>query len=236
MITLFTFGPAFGLPDLSPFVTKAHLLLRLANLPYETNRRGYRKSPQGKLPYIADDSEIIADSTFIRRHIEHKYRFDFDDGLSGERKALMWALEKMCENHLYWAALYERWMKQENFEMIASRMFKSVPGVARPLVKALVQRKMRKDLHCHGMGRHSEAEIIALAERDVDACAVLLGDDPWFGGERPCGGDATLAAFAIAGLAPFKTEISRFIRGHANLVAYAERATATYFPELSKRT
>ena len=36
MITLYGFGPAMGLPEISPFVTKAHILLRLAGLPYET--------------------------------------------------------------------------------------------------------------------------------------------------------------------------------------------------------
>ena len=34
MITLYTFGPYFGLPDASPFVTKAMLLLKFAGLPY----------------------------------------------------------------------------------------------------------------------------------------------------------------------------------------------------------
>ncbi len=235
MITLFTFGPAFGLPDPSPFVTKAHLLLRLAGLSYETNRKGYSKSPKGKLPFIADQGEIIGDSTFIRLHIERKYGFDFDAGLSEQRKAVVWALEKMCENHLYWAAVYERWMKPENFETITSRMLGSMPGPMRPVVKALVRRKIRKDLHCHGMGRHSEAEIVALAKRDIDATAAILGDSPWFGGDRPCGGDATLGAFAIAGSTPaFKTEIAGLIGGHANLMAYRERVMAAYFPELAR--
>ncbi len=34
MITLYTFGPHFGLPDESPFVTKTMLLLKFAGLPY----------------------------------------------------------------------------------------------------------------------------------------------------------------------------------------------------------
>jgi len=33
MITLYSFGPAFGLPDPSPFVTKAATLLKMAGLP-----------------------------------------------------------------------------------------------------------------------------------------------------------------------------------------------------------
>jgi hypothetical protein len=40
MITLYTFGPHFGLPDGSPFVTKTMLLLKFAGLPYQETRQG----------------------------------------------------------------------------------------------------------------------------------------------------------------------------------------------------
>lgn len=235
MITLFTFGPAFELPDLSPFVIKAHLLLKLADLPYEANRKGFAKSPKGKLPYLTDDGEIIADSTFIRLHIERKYSFDFNRNLSAERKAALWALEKMIENHLYWAAVYERWMKDENFDKVGARMFKSVPAPLRPVVKALVRRKIRRDLHSQGMGRHSAREIALLAKCDIDATAAILGDSLWLGGNEPCGGDAALGAFVITGSCPhFNTEIGRLIAQHPNLVAYGERVLARYFPEIAK--
>jgi hypothetical protein len=72
MITLFTFGPYFGLPDGSPFVTKAMLLSRIAGLDYRADRTGYHRAPKGELPDIGDDGATIADSTFIRRHIERK--------------------------------------------------------------------------------------------------------------------------------------------------------------------
>src|SRR5690242_7504970 len=64
MITLYIFGPAFGLPDASPFVTKAELLLKFAKIPYCTKTGGLRKAPRGKLPYIRDGETVIADSTF----------------------------------------------------------------------------------------------------------------------------------------------------------------------------
>ncbi len=35
-------------------------------------------SPKGQLPYIVDEAETIADSTFIRAHIERRYGFDFE--------------------------------------------------------------------------------------------------------------------------------------------------------------
>ena len=93
MITLYSFGPAFGLPDPSPFVMKAEVLLKMAGLSYRADTKGLRGAPKGKLPYIEDDGERIADSTFIRWHIEKKYGFDFDRGLSAEAlSALLWTL------------------------------------------------------------------------------------------------------------------------------------------------
>src|SRR4029079_15117709 len=101
MITLESFGPAFGLPEPSPFVTKVEILLKMAGLPYAVDTNGFNKAPKGKLPYITDNSETIADSTFIRWHIETKYNIDFDRGLSAEQRATAWAFEKMLEEHLY---------------------------------------------------------------------------------------------------------------------------------------
>jgi glutathione S-transferase len=60
MITLYTFGPFFGLPDGSPFVTKTMLLLKFAGLDYRDDRGGYRKAPKGKLPFIDDDGAALA--------------------------------------------------------------------------------------------------------------------------------------------------------------------------------
>jgi hypothetical protein len=57
MITLYMFGPYFGLPDASPFVMKAEVLLKMAGLSYAIDTGGFNKAPKGKLPYIADDGE-----------------------------------------------------------------------------------------------------------------------------------------------------------------------------------
>ena len=141
MITLYTFGPFFGLPDGSPFVTKAMLLLKIAGLPFDENRDGYGMAPKGKLPYIDDDGERIADSTFIRLHIEKKYGFDFDAGLTAEQKAIAWALEKLCEDHLYWLIIVDRWLIEGNFVKGPAHFFNSLPAPLRPLIRAMVRRR-----------------------------------------------------------------------------------------------
>src|SRR5215471_15398166 len=127
MITLYNFGPAFGLPDPSPFVTKAEILLKMAGLPYRTDITGFRKAPKGKLPYIDDDGEKIADSTFIRFHIEKKYRFDFDRSLDAEQRAIAWAFEKLAEDHIYWAIVEARWCDRANFNQGPRKFFDAVP-------------------------------------------------------------------------------------------------------------
>jgi glutathione S-transferase len=237
MITLYTFGPRFGLPDPSPFVTKAEVLLKMSGQPYRTETGGFGKAPKGQLPYIDDGGAIVADSTFIRMHLERKYRIDFDEGLSPAERGVAWALEKMCEDHLYWAVLHARWMDDANFDAGPRRFFDAVPAFVRPLIVAMVRRQVRRNLWAHGLGRHSAEEIALLAARDIISIAGFLGDKPYLLGARPCGADASVFAF-VAGCLPksFKTPIRSAAELQPNLVAYRDRMMDRYFPELGRAT
>ncbi len=234
MITLYTFGPAFGLPDPSPFVVKAEMLLKLANVPYQTNRRGgMKKAPKGKLPFIEDDGQLIADSTFIRWHLEQKYRLDLDQHLSEAEKGVAWAVEKMLEDNFYWAVVDARWLVDANFEAGPSMFFKIVPWPARPLAQKVIRRKVAKSLHEHGMGRHSRAEIETIGGKDLEAVSRILGDKPYLMGDEPCGADATVFAFVGGILCKvFDTPLRTKAEQLPNLVAYAARMQGRFFPAL----
>ena len=99
MITLYTFGPAFGVPDPSPYCMKALMLLKMAGLEFRTQPANLRKAPKGKAPYMDDNGTRIADSTFIRFHLESTYGIDFDAGLSDKEHATAGACEKLVEDH-----------------------------------------------------------------------------------------------------------------------------------------
>ena len=129
MITLYTFGPFFGLPDASPFVMKGEMLLKLAKLEYQTSTKGFLRAPKGKLPYIDDNGTIVADSTLIRLHLEQKHGIDFDRALSARERGIAWAAEKMLEDHLYWVLVYWRWMKDENFAKGPRKLLQARAGV-----------------------------------------------------------------------------------------------------------
>jgi glutathione S-transferase len=235
MITLYTFGPAFGLPDPSPFVTKAEVLLKMAGLAYRIDNTGFRRAPKGKLPYIDDEGERIADSTFIRWHLENKYHIDFEKGLSAEQRAIGWAFEKMAEDNLYWALVDARWFDDTNFTKGPREFFRKIPAPVRPLVIAFIRRQLKGTLYGQGMGRHNRAEIVALGTRSIVAIAEFLGTKPFFMGSEPTGVDATIFAFVAGTLCPhFDTPLRTAAECHNNLRRYIGRMTARFYPDLGQ--
>jgi glutathione S-transferase len=234
MITLHIFGrmPNVPLPDPSSFCMKAEVLLKMAGVPFRVDVSGFGKAPKGKLPYIVFRDRKIADSTFIRWHLEQEHLVDFDKGLSDRDKAVAWAFEKMCENHLYQAIGHDRWLIDANFNAGPKNFFDAVPALLRPLILIKVRSDVRKALRGHGMGRHSQDEITQLATRDIGALAVQLGDKPYFMGAEPTGVDATVFGFVASVLCPvFVSPQRSAAEGHANLVAYHQRMMDKYYPD-----
>ncbi|WP_347232094.1 glutathione S-transferase family protein [Janthinobacterium sp. 17J80-10] len=214
---------------MSPFVSKTEMLLKIAALPYDTNLRGFAKAPKGKLPYIEDDGTVIADSTFIRWHIEKKYGIDFDAGLTEQERGIAWCAEKLLEDNLYWILLEWRWLNAVNFGRTADLLFKKIPWPARPAIEAVVQHKMRKALHAQGTGRHNPDEKLVLAKKSLESLSALLGNKPYLMGAKPCGADATLFAFMAGVFCPqFDTPLSRDAAHYANLAHYVERMRREY--------
>lgn len=233
MITLHVFGRAFGLPDPSPFVVKAEVLLKLSGLPFERKESDVRRAPKGKLPVIDDDGTIVADSTFIRWHLESRHGIDFDRGFTAEQKAIGWAAEKMCENELYWASVDNRWMNTSNFDKGPRQFFDKAPAPLRPLIITMIGRQVRRTLWGQGIGRHSKSDIARLAVADIDALAGILGDKPYLCGAEPCGADATVFAFVQSALCPlFDGPILDAARRHANLMAYRDRGLQRWYSDL----
>lgn len=228
MIILSAYGPLFGTPDPSPFVLKTMVQLQMAGLPYQTARFRPPEGPKGKLPFIDDDGERIGDSTFIRDHLQRKYGVDLDAGLSPRQRALAWMVERVVEDHLYWATVFFRWAVRENFDKGPATFFAGAPDE----VREAGREGMARTLHGQGFGRHAPEEVADLAARSVAALAELLGEGPYLFGETMCGADATLFTGLTAALAPhFDTPLRRAIESHPNLIAYCERMKARFFPE-----
>jgi len=223
--------PMFGLADPSPFCMKAMALLKMSGIEHECVPGDPRQAPKGKIPWASDDGEIIADSTFIRLHLEREHGIDFFPGVSVHDRAIGWAFEKMCEEHLYFCILFDRWMIDANFDKGPRRFFDQIPALMRPMVLAMVRRDIRHTLKGQGIGRHGHEEIVELARHDFDALANFLGEKTYFLGDRLTGTDAVVHSFlAGADAAFFDGPIRQAVRAHDNLIAYIDRVNAIWWP------
>lgn len=234
MIIVYGFGPGFGLPEISPFVTKTEVQLKMAGLTYRKEKARPTASPKGQLPFIDDDAEMIADSTFIRAHFEGKYGFDFDAPLNLQMRAQAWAFERMIEHHLYWAMIGARWVEPENFAKGPSHFFDAAPEHLREKLREDAQFRVAENYLLSGLGRHAPDEDVDLAARSLFALSVQLGDKPYLMGEEPCGTDAT-AFGALAGIltpffaSPLRERAEQFV----NLTAYVDRMMLQYYSDFA---
>ncbi|MBD8879434.1 glutathione S-transferase family protein [Rhodanobacter sp. 7MK24] len=230
-ITLYGCAPAFGLPDPSPFVTKTEVQLQMAGLPYRKVFAIPPEAPKGKLPYIDDAGEIVCDSSFIRAHLERKYALDLDAGLDARQRAEAWAVERLLEDHLYWAMVWFRWVDAENFAKGPAHFVDRAPEEMRQQLRDNLQAAKQNELHAHGLGRHSREQIAELGTRSIDALAVLLGEHDYLFGDRPHAVDAIGFAVLAAILTPFfDTPLRAAAERHPNLVAYVARMMRFYYP------
>lgn len=232
MITLHQFPPALGLPNASPFCLKLELYLRMAGLPYRNHYTlELHRAPKGKLPWIDDDGTVVADTGLIIDYLKHKYGDPLDGALTPLQQARALAIARLCEEHLYWTVLHDRWLTAEGWAMTRPAFFGALPWPLRMVVPWVARRGIRAELHGHGMGRHTPAQIHALGIADVDALAELLGDQPYFLGPQPTSIDAVLAAFlANLLMVPLETPIKAAAAAHSNLVEYCRRMARQYFP------
>lgn len=234
MIILYGAQAGFGLPQVSPYVTKTEVQLKMAGLAYEARDAVPEESPKGQIPFIDDRGERIADSGFIRLHLEAAYGLDFDEGLDPARRAQAWAVERMCENHLGWAIGYFRWLTPENFERGPAHFFDDAPCEMREALRAEVLGEVRAAMRAQGIARHTDGEIVELGMKSLSALSAILGDKPFLMGSRPCGADATVFAMLAALYTPhFPCELQRRAQGFGNLVAYTDRLMALFYPQFA---
>jgi glutathione S-transferase len=232
MITLYHFGPNFGLPDPSPFCLKVDLYLRATGVEFQTlsGFQHMRRAPKGKLPFIDDDGTVVPDSAFIIAYLKRKYGDPLDGGLGTEQKAVAHAFTKMLDENFYWCVVYSRWIDPEGWPHSRQAFFGRMPFPLRAIIPVIAQRNVRRSLHRQGLGRHAPQEILEIARRDLNALSDYLGGREFFLGEHLTTLDVVAYAFLAEILVPeFDTDLRRLASGYANLVRFVERIRTNYY-------
>lgn len=239
MITLYGFGPGFGQPDLSPFVMKAMIFLKMAGVPFEvkTGMGGIRNAPRGKLPYIDDNGTLISDSRFILKHLEEKYGADFSGGYDDATLALGLMTERMLEESSYFISVERRWIRPDGWAVMEKTAFNKIPAPLRGVIAPMIRRGVGKSLKGQGTSRMTNAENDALSAENTRALSLFLADKPYLLGDHPSRSDATVAAFLISGSCDaFPGAIRDAIVNEPNLVAYRDRLREQYFANGSSKS
>lgn len=232
MITLFAKGAGFGLPEISPYVTKTEVQLMMAGLSYRKTIGSQEAAPKGQLPWIEDAAQAIGDSTFIRVHIERKYDVDLDIGLSGKERAQAWAIERMIENQLGWVSTYFRFLDPANFEKGPAHWFDGAPAHLREELRQGLKAGVAASTHAVGVGRHLREEVAWLGGLSLRALDELLEDKAYLMRDtHPVGVDATAFAMLAAILTPvFDSPLRCEAESYPRLVAFVGRMMARYYP------
>lgn len=237
VIKLHKFGPAFGLPDASPFVVKVETYLRMSGQKYEVVTSDVRKAPRGQLPFVDIDGTVIPDSTAIIEFLEAKRDPKMDARLSADERANGLAFKSMLEEYLYFGVLQMRWAEDDGWEVFQPNLRKmltagGVPSFLVGLLTSRIRKQVAGRARTQGMGRKPRAEIVKVCCEMIDALAVRIGDRPYLFGDAPTTYDATAYAFAAGALCPaFANEIQRSAAANKTLVTYADRIREKYWQE-----
>lgn len=236
-ITLYQFKRMFGLPNPSPFCMKLETYLRMAGLEHSVvTPKGLGKSPTGKAPYVDIDGTVMSDSGLIINHLERTHGHPVDGKLTLAQRAESLAMQRMMEEHLYWVAVYMRWVDPDT--RAAWRPYLQellgLPGFVTPFVARAAAKGIMKGLRSQGIGRHPPEIIWQLGIADIQALAHWLGTRAWGFGDTPTTFDACLAAFVGNIIrTPWNNPLTAATLKHGSLVAHSARMMDRYFPEMA---
>jgi glutathione S-transferase len=231
-ITVYSFGPAWGIPvpTCSPFGLKLLTWLKMYELPHAmkvANDPG--KGPKKKCPWVEVDGAVLGDSELIIETLKARAGRDLDAGLTAEQRAVALAVRRLLDEHFHQVWEHEVFVDEAGWQ-IGKQWFDALPPGLRVLVRNLVRGSLRKQLHARGVGRHSGPEIVRMGVADLDAVDALLGDKPYFFGDEPTDIDATVFAFLALTYYPrMPSPLWARLRALPRLTAYCDRMLARYF-------
>lgn len=231
MIELHTMVPAWGLPTFTPFGLKLIAYMQMAGIQYEiVVEHDPTRGPTNKFPWIVDEGRILGDSSAIVEHFVATRGDRVDEWLTMEQRSIARAIRRMVEEGLCFVLLHLRWVDDVTFRTATDVALREMPNAIRCVARRLIRRRVLRDLWGQGILRLSRGDVMNIGKADLSALDVLLGDQPFLFGNRPCSTDAAVAAcLAVLVFPPLENELKDYARSLPRLTKYAHRMADLYF-------
>jgi len=232
VIYLVQFPVSPNIRTISPFSLKVETYLRLKKIRYEPIY-SFKFGRKGQVPYIELNGEQIPDSNHIIQELERRGIAAADD-ITTEQTAINHVVKVTVENHTALTSFYWRYgfNMEELYEKLCIPywptgkfglfMFKQF----QPLFSK-IQAATLSSL------RHPMNEIVDFATEDLKTFSVLLGDKPFFNGDKPSTIDCTMFGHLVQlVLLPMEIPHKKFIVEECpNLVEFVERMKSEFWPD-----
>ncbi len=180
MVTLHQYRPYFGVLNMSAPCMKVECFLRMSKIPHKIVSVGNpSSSPSGRLPFIVIDGKHYTDSSRIIDLLTEKFSVDIDAHLSAKERAIGLSLQRLLDDHLYWIALYNRWVDDDYWPIVRDEIFGFLSPFKKWMVSTLVRRDIVKRSKGQGLGLQGKENIYALGIKDIEALSLLLGDNTY---------------------------------------------------------
>lgn len=202
-----------------------------------------KKSAKGQIPFIELNGQQYADSGKIMQFLIKENNLQIDANLDSKQMADARAYTILLEESLFRAILYMRMQDLSWVFSVEKGLLGNYSGIKKCMAgnfgPKMFKKNLQKSLQVQGMGRNSLKEVVEIMKRDLMALNTLLGDKPFFFGNKPTSFDAT----AFGQLAQiFYTpqpvdDVVKFAETNTpNLKNFVERIKSQYWPEWDEIT
>ncbi|TPX30735.1 hypothetical protein SmJEL517_g05757 [Synchytrium microbalum] len=213
--------------NMSPYVTKLELYLRICKVKYVSKLTERTKAPRSKTPYIKYNEDIVGDTSLIIRYLERNgVSQSLDSHLTKEQVAIGTALFSLAEDRIYWATVYQRWQHEPNWAETTHVIFGGMPAPMRYIIANYLARPSAiKQLYGQGFGRFSWEDVVSFADAAIDAVSVYLGSKKYLFGDQISSYDCSV--FGMISSILYCThfpdnKLRDLVLKHKNLVEYCD--------------
>ncbi len=230
-ITVHQFPPFLQMQP-SPFGLKLETWLKMKGLSYVSHGSFTKMGPKNKVPFAEIDGQLIGDSELIIDRIKGLLGEDMSSGLSAVQRAKSLVIRRLVEEHLYFVLMHSRWIDDAGWAVFAPLVFGHIPTLIRPIIRNKIRKIVRQNLIAQGISRHTNDEIYAKGQMDIQALSGILGDNRYFIGPKPELTDASAyGLLANIVYAPLKSPLLEAVTTYPNLMSFCDRMRAEYWPE-----